>query len=184
MNTRITITLAALTGAAGLAHANILDFYVDWSGAAFGNGASAAGTISIDDTLLNNPGNTSTNDVAFVTAFSITVTGTAGGAGDGTWTLGDFDSILIDTRSIALDLTQELVGQPTDVDPWGSTSTLGGDFNIFPTNGIGPEADWYFTIAAYITHEDMVLTSFRPVPVPGVAALLAVTGLGAARRRR
>jgi len=44
------------------AHATLLGFDLEWSGAAFGNSATATGMITIDDTVLQNPG---FNDASF-----------------------------------------------------------------------------------------------------------------------
>jgi hypothetical protein len=185
MKLPVTAIVAVSVGLATSAHASILSFDLDWSGASFGNGATAVGTISLDDALMNNPGSTDTGTAGFITAFSITVSGSAGG--DGTFGLADFATIFLDTGGLALDLTQELVGQPTLGDPWGTSQpgATGGDFNMFSNgnNPLAPNGSWFFELSA-ASGEQMLLTSFRPVPAPGAAALLGLGGLMAARRRR
>ncbi len=184
MKTHINTAISAIAATAGVANASILDFYVDWSGASLGNGVTATGTVSFDDTLLDNPGDNSTEDTPFVTAFSITITGSILGLGDGTWTLADFDEIMFQTGGLPLDLTQELVGQPTDVDPWGTPLSAGGDFNVFPRTGGAPVGSYYFTLALPATSEELLITSFRPAPAPGALGVLACAGIVSARRRR
>ena len=142
--------LAGAVVAAGLvvssaANATLIDFRLAWSGASFGNNATATGTITIDDAVLPNPSDGYINQVApellGITAFSITVSGAS--AGNGTWTLEDFDEFSWgtswDTDFVALDLSQELVGQPTTNGVWGTSDLFGGcssescgGFNIFP----------------------------------------------------
>ena len=80
------------------ASAALLTYTANWSGASFGNGASARATVVIDDSLLQNPGSIRNSfDVpgSAVTDFSITVIGAS--AGNGTFVSGaDFgDYILV-----------------------------------------------------------------------------------------
>jgi len=169
--TAVLVT-AALTTAAS---AEIRSFIAEWSGAGLGNQATATAQISIDDALLNNPGSTTTNTTpGLVTAFSITVSGST--SGDGIFDLSHFHFLFIDTGGGVLDLTQELVGQPTSGTPWGTPGGNGGDFNMF-ANGLdlaAPTGSDYFQLSPAGSAEAMVLTSFRPVPAPGAGAMLGL----------
>jgi hypothetical protein len=181
---------------AGQANADAV-FDLAWSGAGFGNTASATGTITMNLADIANPGTTFQNVSPFVTDFSITVTGA--GSGDGTFNFADFNGgpaggFDISTPG-ALDFTRQLVGQSTDGEPWGSShvNDIGdiGDFNIF-NNGIDPNApteSFFFQISTADGngdgdngHNNLYLTSFAPasaVPepssaIPLSAALLAL----------
>ncbi len=188
--------LAAAVVAASLvvssaANATLIDFRLAWSGESFGNNASATGTITIDDAVLLNPSDGemyAEPALLGITAFSITVSGAS--SGNGTFTLEDFNEFAWWTDGAALDLSQELVGQPTTNGIWGASDGLSGDFNMFASLGSGaPEGTFYFEIT---TNEDtgdrLLLTSFAPVQVAEPAALslfgLGLLGLGLAARRR
>jgi hypothetical protein len=139
-------------------------FDLEWSGASFGNGATATGQITVDDALLTNPGsNDSLATAGLVTAFTITVSGAT--TGDGTFTLGDFSRIILNTGTLPLDFTAELVDQPTDNDPWGTSQPgdTGGDFNLFNSSPAAPNGTFYFELTTDAGAGDkMLLTSFRP----------------------
>ena len=110
-----TLTNGVLVGlcllVASAAHATLLNFDLNWSGASFGNNATATGMITIDDRFFNNPGTNNTSAIPWATDFMITVSGS--GEGDGTWSMIDYRSLILDTGGVTLDLTTELVGQPT-----------------------------------------------------------------------
>ena len=117
--------------------AELVTFNLEWSGASFGNSARATASITIDDDLLPNPGGSGT-EAPFssigVVDFTMTVTGAGGG--DGTFTLDSFRTVRWDSgnaENATLDLTTELVGQPTGRASWGTivpgtTTTSGGRF--------------------------------------------------------
>ncbi|MBI5761752.1 MAG: hypothetical protein HZA46_24845 [Planctomycetales bacterium] len=174
------IVLAGLLVVTPAQAAPILSFDLDWSGASFGNGATATGTLNIDAALLSNPG--FSLDSPF-SDFSITVSGATVGNGTFTSSGGDFASIFLDIPgAIALDLTMELIGQATTFGPWGPTGG-NGDFNFFSFgNPLAPTGVAPFTIetAAGLGGGDLlVLTSFRPaVPTPEPASI-SLWGLGA-----
>jgi hypothetical protein len=183
--------LAGLLVAVPAQAAPILSFDLDWSGAPFGNGATATATLNIDAALLSNPG--FSLDTPF-SDFSITVSGATIGNGTFTSSGGDFASIFLDIPgALALDLTMELIGQATTFGPWGPAGG-NGDFNVFSFgNPLAPTGVALFTIetAAGLGGGDLlVLTSFRPaVPTPEPASI-TLWGLGAvvitirARRKR
>jgi hypothetical protein len=133
------------------ANAALLSFDLSYSGAVFGNSATATatatGTITLDDTILANPGGNLANAAAVgVTAFAITVSGA--GSIDGTHTLLDYGNFRFNTAGSTLDLSVELVGQAAGGGTFASTTctTFCGDFNFFTTGGVHPTAIDAFTI--------------------------------------
>jgi hypothetical protein len=144
-----------------------LKFLATWSGAGMGNSATASALITIDDTVLLNPGQNDTSSNPFVVDFRMNVSGAA--SGNGSFNLSDFGYIILHTGpgnpgDLALDFTQELVGQPTGADPWGDTGAGGGDFNVFDASPGAPEGIWFFTVCTDEGSGDcMELTSFKPI---------------------
>jgi hypothetical protein len=182
-----------LAVAAGQANADAV-FDLAWSGAGFGNTASATGTVTLNLADINNPGTTFQNVSPFVTDFSITVTGAT--SGNGTFNFVDFNGGPAGGFDIStpgtLDFTRQLVGQPTPDGPWGSSHVNGigdiGDFNMF-NNGTDPNAPtetFFFQITAADGNDrgdNMYLTSFAPasaVPEPSSAIPLSVALLALA----
>jgi len=157
--------------------AKAAQFALQWSGAAFGNSASANGLIDFDPSLISNPGYTNPLPV---NSFSITVTGA--NSGNGTFSLADYKNFYLDTSGGTLDFTKQLVGQPTSNDPWGSPSFGGGDFNII-SNLDAPTVTFPFQIATSGGYGDeLQLTSFAPLAplatVPEPSSLLGLLALG------
>ena len=165
-----------------------------WSGATFGNSSTATGQITLDLTTLPNPGGPAFdmyNDIA-----SLTVTVVGASSGNGTWTRADLCACSAlgtftywDTGGVALNMNQQLVGQPTLGNPWGTPDGISGDFNFFFTNG-GPLGTFFFTMTTDGGLEDsMLLTSVAPVsstPEPGTMALFGsgIIGLAGVLRRK
>ncbi len=165
-----------------------------WSGATFGNSSTATGQITLDLTTLPNPGGPAFdmyNDIA-----SLTVTVVGATSGNGTWTRADLCACSAlgtftywDTGGVALNMNQQLVGQPTLGNPWGTPDGISGDFNFFFTNG-GPLGTFFFTMTSDGGLEDsMLLTSVAPVsstPEPGTMALFGsgIIGLAGVLRRK
>ena len=114
MKTAKLIILSLLSAAwlAPMASAASISFDLVWSGTPFGNSAAATGVITLDDAVVPNPG-TYFGPLAAGGFTDLTITVTDAGAGDGTFTSADFGSITWNTGLAALDLTDELVGQPT-----------------------------------------------------------------------
>jgi len=178
----LVIGVLALTATA---YADVFQTYdLAWSGASFNNNATATGSITIDLTTLPNPGGPAYDMYNDIVSLTVTVTGAS--SGNGTWTRADLAPIsnlgtytYWWTGDVALDMTTELVGQPTLGSPWGTPDGLSGDFNLFFTNG-GPLGTFYFTLTTDGGNGDsMQLESFAPVggvPEPGTIALMG-TGL-------
>ncbi|MGA2773828.1 MAG: hypothetical protein ABSG26_23770 [Bryobacteraceae bacterium] len=80
------LPLAGLLGLLPAAHAGDIyqTYNLAWSGAPFGNGASATGQITLDLTTLPNPAVDATEIIGDIQSLTVTVTGA--GAGNGTWT--------------------------------------------------------------------------------------------------
>jgi len=138
-------------------------FFLEWSGASFENTASATARLSLDESILLNPGNNNFfSTPGYVPSFTITVRNAT--SGNGTWKLSDYSDIIWQTDT-ALDLTRELVGQPTSIDPWGTSQPggTGGDFNLFDGPAGAPLGTYYFELTTDGALGDpMLLTSFRP----------------------
>ena len=178
-------------------------FDITWSGAAYGDSATATGMITLDTAAL--PAVTPCcNNVNLpdpsVTAFRITIRGAS--MGNGTFGLSDFTSITFWTPA-PLDLTKELIGQDL-----GNGCTFGevsfpcglanaGDFNFGSFGGPNPKApngDFFFLLGTKLSNGDpMQVTSILPVAVRGAVPepaswALTMCGLGLAgaalRRRR
>ena len=187
MNKSLTLGLLALV-CFGTANAVPVTYALKYSGASYGNLAAATGTITLDPSLITNPGGSLGVWIPFgsiVTALSLTVTGAT--AGNGTFTLANFASWTYYTNGGTLDWTKELVGQLTNVDPWGTTNMgLSGDFNISTTTNGVPWAYTAFTLETNYSGsgDQMMLASFAPAPLPATLWLLGPGVLLAARRRR
>jgi len=176
--------------AAGAASATTFTTYdITWSGAPFGNGASATGYITVDDTLPSLGGSNQIDfPTADVTGLSITITGAD--AGNGTFGLSDFASFIFWSPT-ALNLTEQLICQPVSGgkdfygDPDGGG---GGDFNLFGATSTAPYGHYYFQLG---TDEDtgdllQVTSITAAVPEPGAWTMMIAgfAALGAALRRR
>ncbi len=180
----ITVSLAVTAVSAGVASAQSA-FLLEWSGAPFNNGASATGTITFAAGFPTNPGVAIYTPGVEILALDVTVLGAA--SGNGSFTMVDFAIAVFDTGGATLDMTTELVGQPTPGGPWGAPGLLGanGDFSIYAANATAPTATFFYELSTNGgTGDKMTLTSFRPVPAPGAMALLGLGGLLASRRRR
>ncbi len=174
-----------------MSQAAIIDYSATWSGAAFGNNANANAIITVDTSLLANPGN---NDFfsspgsfgAAITNVVLTVSGAS--AGNGTFTNADF-SFYVFNWNTALNLNAELVGQPQNTGgPWGTNASQAGwdgshDFNLFAATVNAPNGTFYYELTTNGGFGDsMYLTSFAPVdqavPEPTTLALFCALSFG------
>jgi hypothetical protein len=148
----------------------VVSFNLVWT-PAFGS-VSAVGTISLDDSLLPNPGSSYTG-TAPVVSFSMTVSGST--SKDGTYTLSDYTTFVWNTDGATLDLTRELIGQPTSTGTWGVDK---GDFN-FSVFSSAPSAIGPFRMLVSSNPVEMLqLTSVTPisntVPEPSSIAIFSL----------
>jgi len=174
------------------ANADVFQTYdLAWSGVSFGNNATATGQITLDLSTLPNPSGGTYDMYNDIVSMTLTISGAT--SGDGTWSRSDLAPIsnlgtytYWDTGGATLNMLQQLVGQPTTGNPWGTPDGISGDFNFFFTNG-GPIGTFYFTMTTAGGNGDQVLlTSVEPVPEPGTM-VLAGSGLmlfaGSIRRK-
>lgn len=172
------------------AHATPHTMKFTYSGASWGNMATATGSFTFEDSMIpiNSP-----FSVMFdlpnpaITAFEINILGAS--SGNGLFTLTDFASLWWRTNGATLDFTQELVGQPTSNRPWGFSSPTepgaGGDFNLASNGGGAPSGSWFFELTTSNgTGDSMRLTSMtessdEPIPTPEPSTIVLVgAGLG------
>lgn len=170
--------LLSMLGAVALAasaQADLIDIEAQWSGASFGNGASATALFTLDTSGLTNPGFSMLSGPSFASTFQnfqLTVAGAS--SGNGAFTNADFSTIFLNTASGTLDFHSELIGQSTPGGLWGPgvlPSTV-GDFNLF-SNGLNPLTPTGSSIFTLKTggNEFLLLTSFAPSSPPAVVAV-------------
>ncbi len=213
-----SLCFVILLASANPAWAGDITFAFNFSGAAYdSNNAVAAGTITFDATKLANPGRNlwdpanlysayGTATAGLVIALSVIVTGSTGGLGDGVFSLADFDAVLFDTSLTAMNLGQQLIGQPTSSPngkTWGQDDPINplpspaafytGDFQLFAkSTSAAPYGIYPFQVGTDLGNNDgMQLVSFAPtnndIPEPGIIGLfcmgaLAWAGTKAGRR--
>ncbi len=185
----VATALALFLGVASQqAKAGAVTYAATWSGAPSGNTASATGLITLDTATLPNPGSYFSTVALPSFLLDLTITVSGAGAGDGTFTLSDFQGMYWDTGGGTLDLTTQLVGQPIGGgNTWGPGGA--GDFNFFNSAPGAPNGVDVFLLATLGGNGDvMQLTSLAPTttPEPGSFSLILIgasTMAGFAGRR-
>ena len=156
---RLKLLLIALAMFSASAHAGLITYTLQYSGASFGNGATATGSVTLDITLSGAEVGNGTFDRDDL------------GAEGGRW---------VWTLDSAIDLTTQLVGQVGFVD----FNWLCEINNNECTDPLVPQGVNVRTIEAE-SGERLLLTSMQPVPLPGAVWLFgsALAGLAVQRRR-
>lgn len=149
-------------------------YFLVWSGTSQGNSASAHALLTIDDALFptSSPLTLLTPGIE-ITDFQIEVSGAD--SDDGFFQLSDYSAFTWSTTAtdhtpVSLDLSQELVGQPTLGGPWGSTQdyeSSTGDFNLIANNDYAPTlAGTSFTLATRNGYRMQLVSFVSSVPEP------------------
>ncbi len=174
--TRLALVTLLLFSPAAFAGALTFDFLYS----NIDTGASATGQLQIDSafwpTILSNAN--SNFPISDLLNLSITITGAS--SGNGTFTAADFDQFVWWAAGANFDLNQNLVGQPTSANAWGTPDTNSGDFNFFSaiTSPSAPTGVFFFNLGADSGAADsMQLTSLQATPEPGAMGMAALGGL-------
>ncbi len=185
--------LVFLAASLGMTHAwaSLETFDVKWSGANYGNQATAIGSITLDNSLLPQTGNTGYVSLPSpeITALSITVSGAS--SGDGSFSLADFAGVSFTTPS-PLNLNTQLIGQSLSTGvTFGALESDGsaGDFNLFAvTSSAAPYGKSNFTLVTDNGAGDKLSVTFieeaPPIFSPLPPAWVLMLGGGALMLRK
>jgi hypothetical protein len=173
----------AVAAATTPAMADLYQTYdIAYSGAPYGNGASATGQLTLDLTVLGqDPTSVSGGYYGplspLITSLTLTVAGSTDG-GNGTFTQNDFGDFLFEISGV--DLTRQVVGQPGFY-----------DFNLYSLDNAptGAATQTLLDNGGYGVNY-LLLTSLDPVTAPEPAQMVSgllvagLGGLGVVARRR
>jgi hypothetical protein len=183
------VLVAGLLLTAPAGSASVLTFDLVWSATP---PVAATGQLMVDNTAwaswIADPDglDVASTDPGLV-GFNMTISGAA--SGNGSFTKSDFDHFAIWGAGANFDYGQDLVGQPTLGDAWGTPDANSGDFNVF-ASAPAPDGVFYFVLLTNGgTGDELQLTSFilesgSPVPEPGTLVLVGWGGLALLIRRR
>lgn len=170
------------------ASAVLIEYDIRWEGID-GSSAIATGMITADTDVLPNPTGMGIFFDPFAafgfSNFMIQISGAA--SGNGTFIESDFYQVAWSTGGGTLDLTMELVGQPTSAAPWATQGGTAGDFNVFANNANAPNGSEPFVLQTSDgTGDRLKIVSFEPKNVPDGGSSLVLLGvvLGACRGLR
>jgi hypothetical protein len=95
-----------------MAQAEVKTFNFTWSGASFGNFASATGFITLDTDLIqqSTPSGSYPTPITMSQIVNLSMTVSGASIGNGNFTKSDFDNVWFNSPS-TLDFSRELVGQ-------------------------------------------------------------------------
>lgn len=184
------LLVATVLGGMVSAQADAATFLFSYSGAAFGNSATATGSFDIADSALASVSHGFTFGYGSVSNLTMTVSGA--GAGNGIFDTKTFATFLFWSPS-QLDFTKQLVGQSlTDGTRFGQLGQGGfaGDFNLFSGAIHAPTGYGTFTLGANRgLGAKMALTSLMvsgavPEPASWAMMIVGVGAIGVALRRR
>ena len=149
-----TLKASFLLAAAACTQLDAANFNLTWSDTINSTGAAATGVIGLNLLAIPAaPSHTSNSIPAWITSFTMTITGA--GSGNGTYTLTDFSAFTFDSNGVTLNYTADLVGQLAS----GSFTAFGSLPN-YPT-GVAPNT----MVTDGLVGDFLVLTSFTPAPV-------------------
>ncbi len=157
-------------------------FDLTYSGAEFGNGATATGSITFSDGFPDNPSGGAPYMAAGPEIISISLTISGATSGNGTFTAADFGLVIWSTDGGTLDFGAELVNQATGGGLWGVDR---GDFNLFASTPTAPDGVSSFVLGAEAGSGDpMKLTSMVVVPEPQTVVFVGLGLLALVAGRR
>jgi len=179
-NTLAAITATTIVTLSGAAQAEMVTFDLEWSGASYGNSATATGTLVLDisESFMTSGGYINLGSPASFQSFALTIENASSGNGSFSIANSDFSDVFLNTGA-GLDFSMNLVGQATFY-----------DFNFFSqSGGVGPTG-WgpniFGTDNGFVELLELTSMTVQVVPLPPAAfAGLGLLGvLGIKRRYR